>query len=105
VLGDGGIYTSITDYYRWDQALYTENLVRRSTLNEAFTSGRLAAGSLTGYGFGWRIDTRRGQRVVHHNGGTSGFSTAVRRVPDKQMTLVILTNRQGTRAHTLCGRQ
>ncbi|MEQ9562595.1 MAG: serine hydrolase, partial [Woeseiaceae bacterium] len=29
VLGDGGIYTSVLDYFKWDQALYTDKLLPR----------------------------------------------------------------------------
>ena len=92
VLGDGGIYTSIPDYFKWDQALYGEKLVSKQTLEEAFTSEHLPDGSLTGYGFGWRIDERHGFKLIYHNGGTCGFSTAVRRVPERKLSLVLLTN-------------
>ena len=32
VLGDGGIYSSIDDLFKWDQALYTDKLVSFATL-------------------------------------------------------------------------
>ncbi|HZQ47860.1 MAG TPA: serine hydrolase domain-containing protein, partial [Verrucomicrobiae bacterium] len=40
VLGDGGIYSSINDLYKWDQALYTTKLVSKKTLAAAFTPGK-----------------------------------------------------------------
>lgn len=95
VLGDGGIYTSVMDYYRWDQALYGTKLVSRKTLEEAFTPARLADGTTVPYGFGWRLDERGGTRVVHHNGRTTGFNTAVRRAPDRRLTVIVLANRTG----------
>jgi CubicO group peptidase (beta-lactamase class C family) len=101
VLGDGGIYTSIVDYFKWDQALYGEKIVRSEILKEAFTPHLLLNGSSTGYGFGWRIDEKSGVKVIHHNGSTCGFSTAVRRVPEKRLSIVIFTNRRGKRAHEL----
>jgi N-acyl-D-amino-acid deacylase len=98
VLGDGGIYTSVLDYFRWDQALYGTRLVSRETLQDAFTPGRLSDGTSTGYGFGWEIE-RRGAALVHrHNGDTCGFNTAVRRVPERQLTVVVFTNRAGKQA-------
>ena len=39
--GDGGIYSTVDDLFKWDQALYTDKLVRQSTLAEAFTPGRV----------------------------------------------------------------
>lgn len=101
VLGDGGIYASIMDYFKWDQALYGERLIKRDILNEAFTPQVLLDGSFTHYGFGWRIDEKSGLKIIHHNGSTCGFSTAVRRIPQKRFSLVIFTNRRGKQAHQL----
>jgi len=47
-LGDTGIVSTTGDLLRWDQALYTERLVSRRTLDEIFTPCR------NGYGHGWR---------------------------------------------------
>lgn len=101
VQGDGGIYTSIMDYFKWDQALYGEKIVKGELLKEAFTPQILLDGASTDYGFGWRIDEKQGETIIHHNGSTCGFSTAVRRVPEKRLSLVIFTNRRGKRAHEL----
>jgi N-acyl-D-aspartate/D-glutamate deacylase len=101
VLGDGGIYMSVEDYARWDQALYGTELVDRDALKHIFTPGRLSDGTPTIYGLGWRIEHRKGHRVVHHNGGTCGFDNAVRRVPDERFTIVVLTNRRGKQARRI----
>lgn len=104
VLGDGGIYTSVLDYARWDRALYGEALVGAATLKEAFTSCRLADGHETGYGFGWRIETRDGERIIGHDGETCGFNTAVRRLPQRGLTVAILANRAGRDAREMADR-
>jgi len=101
VLGDGGIYTSVLDYFKWDQALYTEGLVSRETLQEAFSPARLADGTLSPYGFGWRFEERQGVRVIYHNGSTCGFSTAVRRVPERQLSVIVLSNNANGKAPSL----
>ncbi len=88
VWGDGGIYSSLDDLFKWDQALYGEQLVSATTLNRAFTP------HLETYGYGWRIDTWRGHRRVHHSGSTSGFRNVLMRFPDDQLTVIILTNRR-----------
>ncbi|MBN1478533.1 beta-lactamase family protein [Candidatus Sumerlaeota bacterium] len=93
VLGDGGIYTSVLDFAKWDEALCGETLVSRESIEEAFTSGVLTDGTETGYGFGWRFEERNGVRVIYHNGSTCGFSTAMRHVPERHLGLVVLTNR------------
>ena len=93
VLGDGGIYSSVLDLLKWDQALYSEQLVRSASLQEAFTSGTLSNGEQTGYGFGWWVDTYRGQRRQYHTGSTCGFRNVIQRFPEARFTVIILTNR------------
>jgi len=93
VLGDGGIYTSVEEYFFWDQALYTGQLVSLATLEQAFTPGTLANGSRTSYGFGWQVDTWRGLKRVSHTGSTIGFKTAVTRIPGRELTVLVLVNR------------
>ncbi|MCI0696379.1 beta-lactamase family protein [candidate division KSB1 bacterium] len=73
VLGDGGIYSSVEDLFEWDQALYTEKLVKQETLAAAFTPGVLSDGKVLDYGFGWQLDQFNGHRRVMHSGSTSGF--------------------------------
>jgi CubicO group peptidase (beta-lactamase class C family) len=93
VLGDGGIYSSVEDLLKWDQALYTEKLVSANTLREAFTPYMLPDGTNTGYGFGWYIDEHRGLRRIHHGGSTVGFRTAILRIPEKKLCVILLANR------------
>lgn len=95
VLGDGGIYTSLEDLYLWDQALYTEKLVKRDMMAKAFTSGLLKDGVSSNYGFGWRVDEYNGHKRFWHTGGTCGFSTVIQRYPDERLTVIVLTNRRG----------
>lgn len=89
VLGDGGIYSSLDDLFRWDQALYTELLVSKESMQHAFTP------ALSNYGFGWRIDNYKGHSRVHHTGSTRGFRIVISRFPDDEFTVIILTNRNG----------
>jgi CubicO group peptidase (beta-lactamase class C family) len=54
VLGDKGVFSTLEDLYKWDQALYTQQLVKHETLAEAFTGSRLKKRNDEDYGFGWR---------------------------------------------------
>jgi CubicO group peptidase (beta-lactamase class C family) len=93
VLGDGGIYSSIDDLFKWDQALYTDKLVSFATLEQAFTPAILKDGTQLDYGFGWRIDEYRGLKRMHHKGQTCGFTTIIQRYPEQKFSIIILTNR------------
>jgi CubicO group peptidase (beta-lactamase class C family) len=92
VLGDGGIYSSINDLYKWDQALYTKKLINRKYLDESWTSGVTTNGDEFSYGFGWRLENYKNNKVVYHTGSTRGFRNIIYRVPDKHFSIIILTN-------------
>lgn len=96
IVGDGNVYSSVEDLLKWDQALYTEKLVKQHTLQEAFTPGRLSNGQKTNYGFGWGIDDS-GKKVAH-TGGWVGFRTLIIRYIDKNHTLIVLDNSGQTHA-------
>jgi len=90
--GEGGIYSTVADLFKWDLALYTENLVRHATLDEAFTRGKLNDGSSTGYGFGWAVAEYNGETIYAHAGRYGGFNTYIKRFPKERATIIFLTN-------------
>ena len=98
VLGDGGVYTSITDFAKWDNALYEGKPATLKTLEEAWTPMRLNDGTITDYGFGWRIKTLRDRKILWHDGLTCGFNSGVRRVPEEHLTLMAFSNFRGKEA-------
>ncbi|MDX5482192.1 MAG: beta-lactamase family protein [Hymenobacteraceae bacterium] len=94
VLGDKGMYSTVEDLYKWDQALYTQKLVKRETLEEAFTGSRLKKRKDTeDYGFGWRIrQLERGDTVVYHGGLWHGYATYLLRNPKEHSSIILLSN-------------
>lgn len=93
VLGDGGIYSSVEDLSRWDGELYNSRLIRPVLRQQSFTPATLNDGTKTKYGFGWDIVPYKNQFTVSHTGSTRGFRNAILRFPDRQLTIIILTNR------------
>jgi CubicO group peptidase (beta-lactamase class C family) len=91
---DGSLYFSILDMAKWDAALYTETLLKRSSFDQMWTPAKLKNGQPTkdGYGFGWFIENRHGHHVVSHDGSWQGFETTIARYVDDQLTVVVLTN-------------
>jgi CubicO group peptidase (beta-lactamase class C family) len=91
---DGSLYFSIMDLAKWDAALYTEKLLKRSSLEEMWTIANLKTGKENSghYGFGWFIENIGGQRVVRHEGEWQGFTSFITRHIDGQTTVVLLTN-------------
>ena len=93
IYGDGNVNTSLVDMAKWDQGLYTEILVKQSTLAKAFEPSRLNDGSANMYGFGWGIGEMSGNTVHRHGGSWAGFRTHIVRIPSRKLTVVILANR------------
>jgi CubicO group peptidase (beta-lactamase class C family) len=58
----------------------------------------LFAATSSHYGLGWVVGTYGGQRLVSHTGGTYGFNSLVTFLPDADLGLVVLTNRNGAGA-------
>jgi CubicO group peptidase (beta-lactamase class C family) len=91
---DGSLYFSILDLAKWDAALYTDKLLKRPNLQQMWTIAPLSDGKPNKghYGFGWFIETRKGHRVVEHEGQWQGFETQISRYVDDRLSVVVLTN-------------
>ncbi len=93
VLGDGGIYSSVEDMFKWDQALYTDKILPLDLLNKAFTRKQLSSGELIDYGYGWRLKKFLEREVVYHTGSTIGGRTIIYRIPSEKLSVIFLSNR------------
>lgn len=91
--GPGRISSTAADLLKWEKALYTNKLVKQSTLQEAFTPMKLNDGSVSDYGFGWtlRTDPYFG-KIVSHTGDNPGYKTQIIRYLDKRKTIILLNN-------------
>ena len=91
---DGSLYFSILDLARWDAALYTDKLLKRSSLEQMWTVARLNDGQPNSghYGFGWEITSSHGHRLIDHEGAWQGFKTQISRYVDDKLTVVVLAN-------------
>jgi len=101
LVGSGSIFSSVADLFRYDQALYTETLVKHASLTAAIQSGRLNDGSLTDYGFGWEVGQYAGTAYMGHSGSWVGFTSYMLRFPDQKLSVFVLSNRADTEAETL----
>jgi CubicO group peptidase (beta-lactamase class C family) len=91
---DGSLYFSILDLAKWDAALYTEKVLKRSSLDQMWTVTKLKNGQPNSghYGFGWFILTKDGHRALDHGGSWQGFKTHISRYVDDKLTVVVLAN-------------
>jgi CubicO group peptidase (beta-lactamase class C family) len=106
-LGDGGIYSSLEDLAKWDEALAQRTLLSENEMRPALIPVKLADGAQpkwpadsdrpegtpVAYGFGWFLDPYRGHQRMWHYGDTVGFHTYILRFPADHLTVIILCNR------------
>lgn len=92
IYGCSNVFVTLDDLARWDQALYTDRLVRRETLEQAFSSGRLDDGTDVGYGFGWQVRDFLGLPAQMHSGWWLGFRNFILRVPSQKFSVIVLAN-------------
>lgn len=91
---DGALYFNVLDIARWDAALYTEKVLKKSSLEQMWTPAKLNNGSSNsdGYGFGWFVHSMNGHRMIEHGGSWQGFHGHIARYVDDKLTVVVLTN-------------
>lgn len=96
VRGDGGIYSTLEDLYKWNQALVKHTIISKAYLDEAWTPALLNNGELTEYGFGWGIRSKNNEpKVIRHSGGWVGFRTFLYNEVEANNGFIILTNNSG----------
>ena len=103
---DGSLYFNVLDLAKWDAALYTEKLLKRSSLDEMWTVAKLRDGQPNSghYGFGWFVENKNGRHLVEHGGAWQGFQTHISRYMDDKLTVVVLTNLGGSKPKIISDR-
>src|SRR6266404_367970 len=87
----GSLYSTVEDLYLWDQALYTEKLIKRASLDRIYKP-QIEAQGMGHYGYGWGISTVKGHANVAHGGGINGFATFISRFPEDHVVFIYLRN-------------
>lgn len=95
----GALYSTVEDLLRWDQALYTEKLLPAASKTIMWTP------FLQNYAYGWTIvepsAATHGHRRHVHGGGINGFSANFIRLPDANVTAIVLANNESASSSTL----
>lgn len=92
IVGSGTIYSNVEDMFLYDQALYTDAIVRQSTLAEAFQPAVLYDGVKYPYGFGWEIKDENGIRSYWHSGKWLDYQSFYERFTELKLSIVVLMN-------------
>lgn len=99
VVGDKGIYSSVEDMLKWDNALRTGLLLKDETLQEAYKPRSLdrysfAKDRTRNYGYGWRMTKQPDKSyLIYHNGFWHGSNNVFARDLKDGFTIIVLGNK------------
>jgi CubicO group peptidase (beta-lactamase class C family) len=92
--GDKNVYSTPRDLLKWDQSLYTNQILSQQLLDSAFTPYSNEKRSIHNYGLGWRmLIYPNGKKIIYHNGRWHGFNSAFARLVDEKVTIIMLCNK------------
>ena len=84
----GGVVTTVWDLWRWDRALRGDAVLGQPAKSELFKPG------LRDYALGWFVKkNKHGRQVQFHGGSVRGFACQIRRYPEQDGCLFVLSNR------------
>jgi CubicO group peptidase (beta-lactamase class C family) len=89
-VGDGGVYTNLDDFLKWDQNFYHNVL---GTKGQDLISQMEQPYSVSGdYAWGQGVTTYRGLKQISHSGSWVGFTSYYARFPERQMSIISFCN-------------
>ena len=88
----GALISNADDIYKWHQALYQHQLIKKETLEKATTPVKFADGTFSEYGYGWFVKNIDGSRTIEHSGSTDGFQSDEIYLPTENVFVVALYN-------------
>jgi CubicO group peptidase (beta-lactamase class C family) len=84
--GNGSIYSTTEDLYRFDRMLVENSLLDESSTRELFTE------HFAGNGYGWFVVERDGAKEIVIGGRSPGFGSSWRRSTNEDVTVIVLGN-------------
>lgn len=90
--GDGGIYSTPEDLYKFDQALRNYTLINKENTIMMYSPFQLTSGQISNYGFAWFLENESGEKSVMHTGGLNGFKALFWRDLKNNSCIIALTN-------------
>jgi CubicO group peptidase (beta-lactamase class C family) len=92
----GGIISTVLDLAKFDVAMDQNLIISEQSKEAMFTSTISNSGQSLPYGLGWFIQEHAGTRLVWHYGwAPDAYSSLILKMPDEELTLILLTNSVG----------
>lgn len=92
VYSAGAIQSTVTDLFKWHQAVHSYKLIKKETLDKALTRYILSDGTAADYGYGWKIGNVYESPSIWHGGLITGFGTMEIYLPKQDVFVTIFSN-------------
>ena len=89
-----GIMSSVADLAKYSIAIDEKKFLKPGTWEKVFTPYVTPKGKTIQYGLGWFVKDYKGLKIVWHTGWWYGYSTLLIKIPEKDLTFIILANSQ-----------
>jgi len=95
-----GILSTVVDMAKYDAAIDRHVLIKKETQEKAWTPFVSNSGKRLPYGLGWFVMDQHGTKLVWHTGDWgSGFSALLLKIPEKNVSLILLANSEALIEH------
>jgi CubicO group peptidase (beta-lactamase class C family) len=98
MIGDGGIFTTINDIKKWDDAFYHPAVLGETFWNMMTQRGVLNNGEAINYASGLSMGEYKGLKTIRHGGAFVGFRAELLRFPEQRLTIAVFANRADANA-------
>jgi CubicO group peptidase (beta-lactamase class C family) len=88
----GSIMSTIDDLLTWNLAIQSNKLVKKETIQKAFTNHKLNNGKPINYGYGWFLNEINGSLTIEHGGGIFGYTTNAIYLPKEDVFVAVFSN-------------
>ncbi|KFY59746.1 hypothetical protein V496_05555 [Pseudogymnoascus sp. VKM F-4515 (FW-2607)] len=102
--GSGAMISNVLDYAQWLKCMMTRSPPLSAAGHAAVVAPRIVIpvpgnNPFKGpnlYALGWFVDTYRGERIIWHSGGWTGFGSMMAFLPDRQWSFAMMGNTSKT---------
>lgn len=92
----GGVIASVLDLAKFDQALDRDQLLKPATKAQMFRAFHNHKNQAQPYAIGWYVESYKNLQLYWHSGWwEKAYSALYLKIPEKQLTLILLANSEG----------
>lgn len=92
--GNGSLYSTLDDLYKFDRALYSDRLLSKASRDEMFADAK-------GIHYGWATGEQDGHKLISINGRSPGFNATLLRFVNDDACIIVLSNSYSSVSQTV----